>query len=43
MFLYQTITKESYMPNINAFCPMVRKEQIFNGFYFVNLHKTMSP
>jgi len=32
MFLYQTMTKGFYMPNINAFKPMVHKE-IFNGFY----------
>jgi len=30
------------MPNINAFRPVVQ-EEIFKGFYYINLYKTMSP
>jgi len=39
MFRYQTMTKGCYMPNINAFRPVVHKEEIFKGFYYINLYK----
>jgi len=34
ILLYQTMTKVRYMPNINAFRPVVHKEDIFKGFYY---------
>jgi len=43
IFLYQSMTKGCYTPNINAFRPVIQGKKMFQVFCYINLYKNVSP